>query len=105
MRQVNEAEYTSKLGVYFHPDIPKEFDHDSLTQWGEENGIQVTGVWMESTCKDKELFFEVFDKGCLDISLWKPRVPHGATLIAKFHDEDGPYAYFGKKVEDETCQS
>ena len=107
MRQVNKAEYTNKNGEFFHPDIPKDFDYWRMQGWGHDNNVVVKSCLMESNCQDEDLLHAVFEKGSTDISKWKPAMPEGFTLLAKFHDEDGngPYAYFGKKMEDETYQS
>ncbi|WP_018694324.1 hypothetical protein [Algicola sagamiensis] len=101
MRQVNEALYTTKNGEFYHPDIPADFDYQSLKKWSESNGIELQGCWMDESYEEN-LFDEISH-----IRKWKPVTPNGYTLLAKFHDEDGngPYAYFGKKVEGETCQS
>jgi len=91
-------------GARSHPDLPlfDDGDQESWDNWLLAHRLDVMRVWMEDDAKDLDSYRKFLagdPAGAL--SAWQPCKPDGDQswfLLAVFHGEEGPCAYFVRSV-------
>lgn len=96
-----------EYGNWFHPDIPTFYGSDEATEdspkwkdWLKEQGLEHTYYALEFEDEDHPAYQSYYEKNTADISAWNPGPPDGEGwfLLSICDTEDGPYAYFVRRV-------
>jgi hypothetical protein len=88
-------------GFWHHPDLPtfEEGDHEAWNAYKRQQQIVTTAVSLDSEDEEHPAYQRYFEQGDPNVSDWNPLAPSGDWFLIAINDtDDGPFAWFAKRI-------